>query len=443
MSSPFSVRLRRYNEDDAAWETAYTFAANPFISPEHSYEHDDQEPPRVTTVKKTWKLEFRLYGADDEDTIEKWTEIRDVIEGSSPINGVQLLHFDTVVEEISSEGDYDEVKVERFASPQEDLQWQTGMTATLQVSGVKRIATVEGDTISALTQTLTYSYDDSGLLTKTLAGDVTVVSGSAEEKARTLGLSIPSSFFAYVTRGPEGVDVEVLNRADTRARFTSIIQESGSALPGGVAPGFSLNIRTRTEDGDEITTTTVEARGPEAFAAVKSKRPTGRLVEELEHDDFRRTARAVYISKKQATGASQVKRQVFRASGGGQQILYTERDGSRTPVEHVGPFLSVLIDEEITLEVTGQKGTIDYKLPAALSGSGVREDTSGFSAVGPLRSEKGKDLSADRWSLTVKRRYTARSFYGAFTVMVKSAFEPGEASNLDAEARRRDDGITA
>lgn len=428
----FTVRLRRKNAITSAWETAYTFAANPFISPDYSYAYDDQEPPLISTVNKTWTLDGWLYGTD------KFQELTAVLEDTTtPVHGVQLVRNSTVIEEISAEGGYVLVQVTQITSPKVDTQWQGKMPFTLKVTGTKRLPT--SGTISDLSMTETWSYGEEGLLTQTLVGELTAASGSAADLARTLGLSLPDSTFAFVTAGPEGVDVEQLDRADTHARFTSIIKQSGVALPPGVGPSFSVEVRTATDGDEQITTTTVNAVGPGALAAVKSQRPVGRLTEEIASDDYLLTARAVYVEKKPATGSPALKTQKFTAFGGGRPTRWTGRNGGRRPVPHPGSFQPLTIDEEITIEVFGSPGTLDFKVPAPLVG--VNEDTGAFRSVGPFLVERGRDASANKWRLELRRAYSAADFYNAFQALAKSAFAPGESSSLDAEVKRRDEGI--
>lgn len=442
----YSVRLRSYDDDAEEWGTAYVFAVNPFLSPAISYEHDDQEPPRRSASRVTWKITAKLYGADEEAVKDAWLELRAAIESStSPVQGAQLLHGETVIEEVSPEGGYDEFKVESLGSPESDPQWTAEMVAVIVVSAIKRIETgTTGSTIAELKQTLTYSYGEEGLVTKTLEGEVSATSGnSAETIARTLGLELPSTSFAYVTRGPEGVDVEVLDRADRKAHFTSTVRESGRVLPGGVGPGFSVDVETITVDGEEITTTTVTAEGPEAVAAVKGRRPSGKLSETQRQNDWRRTAGAVYVTRKTSPTATPLKRRAFTTSGGGRAITWTRRTGGRKPIKHLGSFAPVTIDETITLERTGSPERLltDQIIPAPLDKVNAPEDTSGFRLEGgPDLVEKGKDASGDRWQIKIHRRYAAADFYQAFIAVAQASIAQDFSSTINREVSDRPAG---
>lgn len=438
----YSVRLRRRNDSDTDWETVYEFAVNPFLSPSITYEHDDQEPPLVSASKVTWKLTAKLLGSDEEAVKDAWLELRAAIEAvDTPAQGVQLLHNGTVVEEVSSEGGYDECKIESLGSPESDQQWTTEVVAVVVVSGVKRVDTGGlGGGISLLTQTLSYSYGESGLVTKTLDGEVTVTTGfSAEEIARTLGLELPSTSFAYVTRGPEGVDVEILNRADTKAHFTSVVRESGKVLPGGVGPSFSVEVETVTIDGIDVVTTKVDAEGPEAVAAVKSKRPSSRVAETQRYNEYARTASAVYIQKKTAIGANVMKRRSFTTSGGGRITTWSVRNGGRKPTRHYGSFAPVIVDEVLTLERTGGPDLLltALYLPDAITADGLEEDIGGFRVDGaPDMIEKGKDASGDRYQIRVHRRYTADGFPAAFAAVAASSLLPQFNTSVNLAVER-------
>lgn len=427
----FIAALRKKDPTTHQWVDAFIFPTNPFAAPELSYNYDDQEPPVLVSITKTWTIEAMLYGGvwqvggGEQATAAAWTALVNSIEaGTAQILGLQLRRGNTVVEEVSVEAGYYGVKIDTLSSPRTDQQWRLGNSVKLRVSGTKFLA-AGGNTVSKLTQTLAYSYDEDGLLTETLSGEVTVTTGSAEAIARTFGLALPSSNFAYVTSGPEGVDIELVDRTGLTARFTSVIRESGSALPGGVGPGFSVEIETTNIDGDDVTTTTVTAQGPNAVSAVKSKRPAGRLLESQSKNDYQRTAKAVYVVKKAAPNATPLKRRNFTTTGGGRSVKWTRRTGGRKPKPHIGSFAEVVIDEVIVLERAGAPALLlnnDQIFPPPLGGGLVVEDTGAFRIDGgPDLIEKGKDPSGDRWQIRVHRRYTAADFFDAYLAVTQAA----------------------
>lgn len=447
----FQVRFRRYN--GTSWETAYTFPVNPFFAPDCTVEHAETETgPRPSSTNWTWSIEAKLYKALG-DVFGQWNDLRAAIEGDPPVKGVQLLRDGVVVEEVSSEGGYQEVKITRLSSPPTETQWSDDLTVRLQVTGVKRITTTlpdepeeadetdgSSDEVATLELSVNYSYDEAGLLTKTLSGELTAKTGSAEALARAMGLTPPGADFALLTRGPNGVDVEVLDLpADKRARFTSSVKQSGAALPSGVSPNFSLQVETVAGDGDEVTTTTAVGEGPGALDAVKSKRPPGRVLEKITYDTFRLTASAVYITKKKRT--TDVKRQTFTISGGGRATRWTRRTGGLKPLKHLGSFTEATLDEQVTFEKIGTKPTIaDFKLPKPISDAAVEYDASGFSISGPTRIEIGVDSSGDKWQVVVRRRYTSATFYDAWVAMNVAIYAPGDSSTLNDEAQRQGQG---
>ena len=431
----YTVRLIR----DAA--THYTFPVTPFIAPAHAYNYDEQEPPALVSVRKTWRIRGRLHGASEAAVITAWDALKAKIEDPTALpDGIELQRSGTTVESITTDGGYLGWKVESCELLDQDLSWRGFLEYLIVVSGTKRHAT--SGTIGDLTLVESWSYDESGLLTRTLRGEVEVLSGSAEETARTLGLALPGTNFAFVTNGPEGVDVEVLDRADKKARFVSTVGESGLTLPAGVGPSFSVSVETSVADGEQVTTTRVTAVGVGAEAAVKSQRPAGKATESIQKDNFRRTASAVYVQKKAATGTNQVTRtHKFRSSGGGRPLRWSRRSGGRAPVKHPGAFAEVTITETIRVEVLGTPGTDDFKLPAPLVG--VDEDTNGFEISGPERIETGKDRKGDKWSVEVKRVYRAAAFAEAFVAVAKSAFQPGTAGKLTDETARGSEGVVS
>lgn len=384
--------------------TVYTFEAV-FTEPTHGLEHDDQEPPIVVAITKTYSLTGILYGASETATIAAWDELKAVLEasGSSQIKGIEVVRNSTVADSITTAGGYEGLRVVKFTSPKSDLQWRGEMRFGLEITGRKRFASGVsglGPTVSRLTQQESWTYDESGLLTRSLTGEVQTTSGSAVAIARTIFLSLPSASFAYVTAGPEGVDVTREDLADRTATFTSTIRESGAALPGLVGPSFSFSTETSVANGDTVTTIRIQAVGPGAEAAVRSRAPAGVTASTITVEPHGRSAVGHFVVKK-TSSAGQVKTRRFAVSGGGRARTFTKRSRGRAPVPHVGSYEPGEIVETIHLEKTGSGG--DFSLPAPLDG--VDEDTAGLRMSGPNKESPGKDKSGDLWSLDVQRVY--------------------------------------
>lgn len=379
---------------------------------------------------KTWNLEGTLYG---NPPTAAWDALKAKIEDpKSYPDGIELLRDGNVIESISAKGGYDDWRIERLTSPKTDLQWRGELRFTLKVVGRRRLATT--NKISKLTQTETWSYDEAGLLTRTLAGDVEVTDGSAVAQARTLGLKIPGNTFGFVTNGPEGVDVERLDLADLKARYTSTIRESGAQLPDAVAPNFTLEVESQIRDGLQITTTRVHATGTGALAAVQKELAPGRLHEAISQDAHTRTAQGVFVESKPATGDELLRLHRFNVSGGNRGIAFTRRTGARKPADHTLSFSPVDVVETIEVLTWGKPATLKIKLPSPVSG--LVEDRDAWRLTGPERVTIGKDDTADEWATHVTRVYRAADLTNVFTPVLQSVIAPGAGTTLEDEIAR-------
>ncbi len=432
----YEVRLTR------GGTSVFTFGSHtPFVEPEHSYEHDQNEPPRLVSIAKTWTIEGRLYGANEAEVVSQWTALTKALEDPAQApDGVELLRDGTVVEAITPAWGFGRFRVEQLAAPRVERAWRTELHFVTRISGVKALGGAGSNPsakVSKLTQTESWAYGESGLLTKTLSGEVEVVKGAkATELARTLGLKLPGPHFAFVTRGPEGVNVERLDEADSRARFTSIVQESGASLPSGVAPSFGRAVHVTRSNGEALTTITVNASGPGAEAAVRREKPSGTLTESVTVDPHKRSAVAVYVTSR-LDGGRLLRTHRLTTRGGGRPIRYTRRTGGRPPAKHVLPRAEVEIQEEIQVEVTGTPGLNDWQLPAPLGG--LDEDTSELSfAPFPTRVVIGATRAADKWLMGVRRVYRAPALGETVDEMARSVMAPGASSNPQREATRSD-----
>lgn len=279
----------------AEHEANYAFDTAPFVVPDHSYEYDLSLPPRLVAIDKLWTLEGVLYGNDAAALSTAWEALKAKIEDLKNYpDGIELLGDGTVFESISVKGGYDDWRIERLVSPKTDLQWRGELRFTLKILGRRRIPGLTSP-ITKFTQTETWAYDEAGLLTRTLAGELEVASGSATAQARTLGLKVPDNTFGVVTNGPEGVDVERLDPADLKARYTSTIKQSGTPLPDGCAPNFTVDVETSVQNGLQTTSTRVHATGTGALAAVQSHLAPGWVHETVSQDANTRSAQGVFI----------------------------------------------------------------------------------------------------------------------------------------------------
>jgi hypothetical protein len=424
----FTVRFVKAGAEHYAFESA------PFVAPDHVYEYDLSIPPHLVAIVKTWTLEGVLYGRGGTAVAAAFDALNAKIE--DPRNypdGIELLKDGVSLESISVASGYDDWRIDRLSSPQTDLQWRGELRFTIKVTARRRIPGLTSP-VTKFTQTETFTYDEAGLLTRTLAGELEVANGSAVAQARTLGLKLPGNTFGFVSNGPEGVDVERLDPQDLKARYSSTIKESGTPLPDGCAPNFTLEVETQTRDGVQVTTTRVHAAGTGALAAVQSHLAPGRLHEAVSQDANARTAQGVFVETKAAQGDQVLKLHRFSVSGGKQPIAFTRRTGGRPPADHLLPFTPVTVIEAIEVVTWGKPATLSIKLPSPVAG--LAEDRDAWHLVGPERTAIGKDDSADEWTTHVTRVYRAPSLTNLFTPILQSVGVPGQGTTLDAEIAR-------
>lgn len=411
----------------------YVFVTpTPFTAPEYVYDYDDQQPPQLVQVHRTWSIEGIFYGVSTAPTpnseanvFQAFNNLVTAIEGGT-LTGAQFLHDTTVVLEVSKAAGYDSFKIEGLSSPQSELQWRDEVKIRIKLSATKKLSSP----IAKLTQHETWNYDEAGLLTQTIDGEVVTPSGtSSVAEAKTLGLQLPSSSFGYVTNGPGGVDVDQVDRGDTVSRFRSQIRQVGQALPSGVGPSFSVATTTESEAGELVTTVTASARGVGALAAVQAQAPSGNFARSsVTYDPVQRAASAIYVQRKPANGNVRLKMQRFESRGGGRPTKWTKRTGGRSPIKHVGAFGPVGIRETIQIELMGAPGVNQFIYPGPVPG--LDEDPSQLEFVGPERIVEGKDPSGDKWRLEIHRGYFDTNFEHAFSMIAIYALTPRASTNL-------------
>lgn len=424
MSNEFSVRLRHDTTD------LYTFEAAPFVSPKVAQEQDDTGA--VVAVVRTWVLSGFVYGKSTT-LPEAYATLRAVVEatGSTQVNRVELLRGASVLESISTADGFDFVKITDFSVAPGKGQWRSRLAISLTVTGRKPLETSGGSIppgVAALTLEEDWSYSPEGLLTRTLSGTVETTSSAtdtATEIARTLGLELPSRFFAYETNGPEGVNVTSLDRLDRKASFRSSIRESGRELPANVTSDFEVATTTLEREGESVTTISVTARGTGAVEAVKARAPAGAVtLKSLTIAPWGLGATAVYETRKAQTRDPVIVRQrSFTLTGGSRPVRFTPRTGGREPAEHLGCFQPFELVEQVAVENVGVDGATMY-FPKPVPG--LREDASARVPVGPSLVERGAKPSADRYAASLRRVYRgarAADAYSAILDAIKSSFD--------------------
>lgn len=388
----------------------YTLPVTTFFQPKSSPVYDNYEPPTIVGIDKLWTIRGSLKSTSETNTATAWTTLRGFIEGTgtNQVNGAQLKQGTNLIEDLSTNGTYVQVKIESFEcdpSPRPERGWHSEVGYVIKITGRRRLVNVR-----TLEETDVFSYSPEGLLTRTLTGTIETQSGtSATTQAQTLGLSLPGATYAYITNGPGGVNTEKLDLSDTRVRFISSYAQSGSALPSGVSPEFSVKVEKTTTKGEMLTVTTVTASGSGAAAAVAAQKPSGDLFSQaVTSDAFRLTAAAVYVQKQAAQPGRMLMLWAFSISGGQPGASATERTGGRQAALHVLPATPVRIRETVSVQVWGSPQDNDFTMPDALNIDGVLLD--GGSQVDPgHRVEIGVTRAQDRWQAGCVRNYVAAS----------------------------------
>lgn len=406
---------------------SFVFASpTPFLAPKYTHEFDDLEPPTLCMIHRVWTIQGRLKGAEAA-VAAAWNALLDSLETVATYpTSAQLLQGAAIVQVISG----DSFKIEAYEAAKSDLAWRGELRFTVKITATQK----KNTPIAKLTQHESWSYDEAGLLTQRLVGEVVTPSGtSAIAQTDDLGLDLPGPTFGFVTAGPNGVDYEQVDRADTIARFTSTIRQVGLPLPSGVGPSFKVGRSTSTSDGWQTTTTTATARGNGAVAAVAAAAPQGAIAEATYSSDaFEREASARYVQRVPAAATTILRTYSFTFSGGGQPKLFTLKTGGRTPAEHTGAFRPVTVRERIVVQFTGVPtlGVFAYPAPVA----GLFYDRSTFEPSTPERTFIGQAPQADRWQLTVNRTYRGTSMSDAVSKASAFALALGGPNDIDLDA---------
>ena len=435
----YSVQIRR------SGSTVYTFAApTPFVSGRRELEHDTFEVPRITGIFVRWSVECVIRGS--ETTLPGlWTAFKAAIETPTTApDGIRLVQGSgpsaVVVDSVAKEDGFYEWKIEAVELDRaKDLkQWRSEIRFTLQVSGRKRFVSVVIGAIANLanlTETKTWGYNEAGLASITLAGELEVTTGSAVATARLLAqaqLPLPGLAWRYETAGPEGTDVEQLDLGDRKASFRSTIRELGLPAPSNVGPGFSVTVTEEIVDGEQTLTTTVEAEGPGASDAVNKYRPSGVHYEKTSDNQFTRRSSGVFVEKAIPDARSSLR---FDVLGGGQDLLWHPRTGGLTPAKHVSPFGIVTIKEEFTVEAYGQPAAEKFNVPPSLAdGKVIFQIGSGTSMSPPVLVTRGVSVDSDRYAQTFRRTYNATSFASAASAIFKAVLADSAARGVQAKS---------
>jgi hypothetical protein len=411
----------------------YTFGSHtPFFAPVYDYVFDGFTPPRLVEVRRAFSIEGVIYTATEAEAKTKYDALLAVIEDADNYpDGLQLLQDTTPVVDIRSSTGHSYFQIEQLALEKSDHQWRGELRFTCKITAVKRnTRVIEGTStsISGLTLRESWSYDEAGLLTQTLTGQITTFGASATAAAGAFGLDLPGPSFGYVTNGPKGCDVEQLDEGDTKASFASTIRQVGRPLPDGVGPSFKVSTETTITNGEKVVTTTVTAQGPGAVDAVAAQLPSGAELSRQESEPFGRTASAVYVKRQPASGDVILRSHQFTATGGDRSTKWTKRSGGRSPLRHKGLFEVVEVEESISVEIVGIPALPRFKYPPPVAA--LDEDRSRFKMTGPYVVQLGSTLAGHRWALDVRRVYFAKDFKSALAALSLASFSARASASL-------------
>lgn len=381
----------------------------PALSITHAYEHDTQEPRKLTAVVKRWQIrgEYRMSTVGESAAITAYDALAAALESRSvQLSGWTLSRDSSpaiTVKTRATGGVYEEVQVIGFSWDSHPRLFRTRMPFTLTLQATLKLSSAG---IVRLQQNESYHYAESGLVTHTLEGQVETVSGtSAEAAARAQALSLPDSSHAYLTAGPEGVDVSILDEGDTKATFSCVVVQSGIEIPDDVGPSFSIQTAVSTADGKVTTVTTVTAVGIACEDEVDAAEPSGVVRKTRVVDPSRRFATATYVQEEAAdtSNITNIVRAIV-VDGGGQQVIFSPMSGGRDPIEHILARGPVTVTETISGTVIGVLAPGIFGFPQALP---MRESRQERSFQPATRVVKGADPAGDHWFASLRRVYRA------------------------------------
>lgn len=413
MATTYILRLVRANA------THYDLLTHcPTVIPDPKYEYDDDSPPRLGSILQRWLIKGIMYGAGAVATETAWAALRAKIEDpTSAPDGIRLIRNetagDTIIERMDPQAStaWADFRVNWMRPILSDGMWRSEVAYEMEVEARKNFALGSG--IVNLEQQERWSYDARGLLTHSLTGVVRTAAGGAEAVARTLGLADPGGSYAFATKGPQGVDVEVLDSGGRQARFTSIVQEAGAQLPSNTAADYSEQVATASDGVEETTTTVVSAEGTGAATAARSARPATRLiVSDVRIDAPQRRASATYVTVRRASGQPvAVIHRTVSIRPGGNPLRYRPVSGA-APHRHLLAAEPAEVVEAVTVELLGINDPSAFVVPVPLAVAGLVEDRSRREVGAPQRTRHGIDHSGDRNVATLRRFYSAANADG-------------------------------
>lgn len=329
---------------------------------------------------------------------------------------------------------YERLRFESIAAGSSPYQsqaghWKVCIPVDLVMSAVLKLA----DSTTGIVrwdQQVSYSYDAGGLLIiewrTTVSTKETV---DARTKARTYGL-IPiaslGSGYSYLTNGDDGVEVEVEDADEQNSRTPTVatgvcrVRQWGVTIgvdgPGVGPSEVQLNVRTRTNDSEEVTSYEVSATGPGAEAWVRNQLPANFEQTESELLDEQATRRfsATWTSRRSAgSGAGNTttpglrQTTVISVSGGHADPVFRPALGGFIPIRFTTARQPWTVTVEITLEGTNTPLRSQMQFPAPFSASSnlVLDRAASSEDLLPVITEHAASLAAYRYQRRARLVY--------------------------------------
>lgn len=328
----------------------YTLPIMPLVEPAIQAIIDEVED-KVLGYRETWTVRGSITAATQAALITAYEALLAAIDGRPTYVKFQdgsSNNIDTIDATTHDRGPY--VEIASLTSPTNGAGWFTNhFSYTIRVTGERFLDA----TTRQLTYSIRYAYDSAELLTRTKTGFIRTAPGvSAQTKAALQQFSGLASNVVKVN-GDAG-EIEVLDTADTQARFTFIVRQIGKAIPSGLTE-YDEKTEESTAGGEVRTVKTVRGRGT-STTTVKAALLALKPGEDIRRQTIRtdETGRSVEITwettePEEGEGGVVLWRETLTVTGGNKPRIFTPLTGDLEPFPHTGRRRPVRIEEAGTI----------------------------------------------------------------------------------------------
>lgn len=295
------------------------------------------DPTDPVEVRVVWEFRGCRFASSDNTATATWAKVSELLDAvqsrADPIRAARIVRDpsgDAATVLSLSQSTYEQFRLEEVTGGPDpnapNASWDRTATFDLRLSAVNRFADADG--IVSLTQEKDESYPEGSLRELEWITRITTREGvDAAAKVRTFGslyVASPGSDHTYLTgnsSAANGVDVKTLDednrtatggsserlvaRVPTVAIGTSRVRQwainVGVTGPGSSPSIVSKSVTTKEETVDgrrqEVTTTQLFAKGPNAQAWVESQAPVVYEDRELVDGEADETYGATYVSR--------------------------------------------------------------------------------------------------------------------------------------------------